>query len=76
VREARVIGDVTVGGVHAIVALSIAVGLTVRETAQKLEVSTLTVCSQLASAMAKLEVDRRAELITFITGLIPGLSTI
>jgi DNA-binding NarL/FixJ family response regulator len=58
---------------EAEVAASIAHGLTVREAADRYEVSALTVRNQLFAAMLKLGVHRRAELVSLLTSLVPRL---
>jgi len=58
---------------EADVALLIAEGASARETASRLGVSTATTRNQLAAAMAKLGVHRRAELVALLAGLLPRL---
>jgi len=58
---------------EAIVALAIANGQTVKEAAESLGVSALTARNQLSAAMGKLEVRRRADLVTCLAGLTPAL---
>jgi DNA-binding CsgD family transcriptional regulator len=58
---------------QAEVVLRIANGASVRETADAFESSLPTVRNQLATAMAKLGVHRRAELVRLLAGLLPQL---